>query len=185
MITDIQNDAKSQMEATIAALKKNLMTLRTGRATPGLLDTVRVDYYGQKTPLSQVASVTVQDAGMLIVKPWEKEMLRECEMGIMEANLGLNVSNDGEIVRVPIPALSEERRREFVKMAKTRAEDAKVSIRNGRRDANDMLKAAQKDGDISEDDEKNGLKSVQDLTDGFVKSIDEIAASKEKEIMTV
>jgi len=185
MLNDIQSDAKEQMESAINALKKNLATIRTGRASPSLLDNVRVDYYGSKSPLSQVANVTVQDASMLIVKPWEKGLLGEVEKGIFEANIGLSASNDGEVVRVPIPPLSEERRREFVKMAKSRAEDAKVSVRNARRDANDMLKSAQKDGDISEDDEKRGLKAIQDLTDGYVKEVDEVCSKKEAEIMEV
>lgn len=185
MLDDIQNDANAQMEKAIEALKKQLSTIRTGRASPGLLDAVRVNYYGTMTPLSQVANVTVPDARLLVVKPWEKPLLKDIEKAIVEANLGLTPSNDGEIIRVPIPALSEERRKEYVKQTKQKGEDAKIAVRNARRDANELLKSATKDGDISEDDEKRGLKHVQDLTDAFVKRVDEALTKKEQEIMEV
>ncbi|MBL92818.1 MAG: ribosome recycling factor [Myxococcales bacterium] len=185
MLEDIQQDAKSQMEKAMEALKKSLSTIRTGRANVGMLDPVRVNYYGTPSPLNQVASITVADARMLMVKPWEKDLLKEIEKGILEANLGLTPATDGEVVRVPIPTLTEERRKEFVKQARNKCEDGKVAVRNARRDANDMLKTATKDGDISEDEEKRGLKAVQDLTDGYVKSVDEILNAKEAEIMEV
>jgi ribosome recycling factor len=185
MLEDIQQDAKSQMKKAMDALKKSLGTIRTGRANVGMLDPVRVNYYGTPSPLSQVASITVADARMLMVKPWEKDLLKDIEKGILEANLGLTPATDGEVVRVPIPTLTEERRKEFVKQARNKCEDGKVAVRNARRDANDMLKAATKDGDISEDEEKRGLKAVQDLTDGYVKSVDEILNTKEAEIMEV
>lgn len=185
MLDDIQTEAKDQMERAIEALKKQLASIRTGRANAALLDSVRVSYYGSMTPLNQVANVGVADARLLVVKPWEKGILKDVEKAIVEANLGLTPSNDGEIVRVPIPALSEERRREYVKQTKSKGEDAKVAVRNARRDANEMLKSAMKDGEISEDDEKRGLKHVQDLTDAYVKKVDELLAHKEQEIMEV
>ncbi len=185
MINDIEAETKDQMEAGIESLKKMLGTIRAGRATPALLDTVRVDYYGSKTPLSQVASVTVADATLLIVKPWEKPLIKDIERGIVEANIGFSPSNDGDVIRVPIPPLSEERRKEYAKAARGRCEDSKIVIRNARRDGNELIKAAKKEGEISEDDEKRGLKSVQDLTDSYVARIDELYALKESEILEV
>ena len=185
MIDDITSEAEQAMSSSIEAFKKTLGTIRTGRANASILDSVRVDYYGTKTPLSQVANVTVADATLLTVKPWEKGILKEIEKAIVEANLGFSPSNDGELVRVPIPPLTEERRKEYVKQAKGKSEEAKIAVRNARRDANDMLKSALKDGDISEDDEKRGLKIVQEKTDAYIKTIDEMMAKKEKEIMSV
>ena len=185
MIDDITTDATAQMNATIEALKKQLGAIRAGRANAAMLDMVRVDYYGSKTPLSQVANVTAADGTLLVVKPWEKNLVKEVEKAIIEANLGLTPSNDGELVRVPIPPLSEERRKEFVKQAKQRTEEAKIAIRNARRDANELVKAAKSDGEISEDDEKRALKAVQDLTDTYVKKCDDALSTKEKEILEV
>lgn len=185
MLDEIQSEAKEQMEKAIEALKKQLAAIRTGRANTALLEPVRVSYYGSMTPLNQVASVTIADARLIVVKPWEKNLLKDIEKAIVDANLGLMPSNDGEVVRVPVPALSEERRKDYVKQAKSKGEDAKVAIRNARRDANEMLKSATKDGEISEDDEKRGLKTVQDLTDAYVKKVDELLAHKEQEIMEV
>lgn len=185
MMDDICHDATAQMEKAVEAFKRTLTTVRAGRAHTSLLDGVKVDYYGSPTPLSQVATVSAPDARLLTVKPWEKNLLGDIERAIMEANIGLNPMNDGDLVRVPIPPLSEERRREMVKQAKGKAEDAKLAVRNARRDANDMLKSATKDGDISEDDEKRGLKNVQESTDSHVKLIDSILGKKEAEIMEV
>ena len=183
MLNDIQSEAKAQMEKALDAFKKTLATIRTGRANINMLDPVRVSYYGTPTPLNQVASVTVADARMLMVKPWEKDLLKDIERGIQEANLGLTPATDSDSIRIPIPALTEERRKEFVKQARNKCEDGKVAVRNARRDANDMLKVATKDGDISEDEEKRGLKAVQDLTDIYVKQVDEVLEAKEAEIM--
>ena len=185
MIDDIKSETQDAMEKAIEALKKQLTTIRAGRANAGVLDGVKVDYYGTPTPLNQVGNVSATDPTMIVVKPWEKNLLTDIERAINEANLGLNASNDGEIVRVPIPPLSEERRKEYAKQAKGRCEDAKVAVRNARRDANDMLKSATKEKEISEDDEKRGLKDVQDLTDSFVAKIDELFANKEAEILEV
>lgn len=185
MINDITKDMKLNIDKTIDVLKKQLASIRTGRAHASLLDSVKIDYYGTPTPLAQVATITTSDPRTLVVKPWEKGLQKIIEKAILEANLGLTASTDSDIVRVPVPALTEERRKEFCKQAKARAEEAKLAVRNARRDANEMLKVATKDGDISEDEEKRGLKSVQDATDGAISNIDDIVAKKEEEIMTV
>jgi ribosome recycling factor len=185
MIDEISTEAKEQMTKNIEVLKKQLSSIRAGRANVNILDGVMVDYYGSKSPLSQVASLSMQDGGMIMVKPWEKNLLKEIEKSIFEAQLGLTPTNDGDFVRISVPPLSEERRREFAKQAKQRCEDAKIAVRNARRDANEMLKAATKDSEISEDDEKRGLKMVQDLTDDSVKTIDALYAKKEGEILEV
>jgi ribosome recycling factor len=185
VLDDIVKDTKDNMEKVIEALKKNLATIRTGRASPAMLDGVRVDYYGSPTALNQLATISVADARLLVVKPFEKKLLKDIERAIVESNLGFNPNNDGETIRLAMPPLSTERRKEYVKLAKAKGEEAKVAIRNVRRDSNEMLKEACGDGSISQDDEKRGLKSVQDLTDAFVKTVDEHLAKKEKEIMEV
>lgn len=185
MINEISQDMKQHVDKTIDALKKQLASIRTGRAHPSLLESVKIDYYGTPTPISQVANVTISDARTLMVKPWEKGLQKAIEKAILEANLGLMASVDGDIVRVPVPALTEERRREFCKQAKGRAEEAKLAIRHARRDANELLKAGTKDGDISEDEEKRGLKVIQDSTDAAVALVDDLCSKKEQEIMTV
>jgi len=185
MLNDIVQDTKENMDKVMESLKKNLQTIRTGRASPGMLDGVRVDYYGSPTPLNQLATVSVADARMLVVKPFEKKVLKDIERAIVEANLGFNPNNDGESIRLPMPPLSTERRKEYVKLSKSKCEDAKVAVRNVRRDNNEMVKEACAAKSITEDDEKRGLKIIQDLTDGHVKAIDEMLAKKEKEIMEV
>ena len=185
MIDEISTEAKEQMTKNIDVLKKQLSSIRAGRVTVNILDGIMVDYYGSKSPLSQVASLSMQDGGMIMIKPWEKNILKEIEKSIFDAQLGLTPTNDGDFVRISVPPLSEERRREFAKQAKQRCEDAKIAVRNARRDANEMLKAATKESEISEDDEKRGLKMVQDHTDDFVKMIDSLYAKKEGEILEV
>ncbi len=185
MINDITSDMKANIEKTIDAFKKQLGSIRTGRAHTSLLDSVKIDYYGTPTALAQVSTITISDSRTLMVKPWERGLQKTIEKAILEANLGLTASTDGDIVRVPVPTLTEERRREFCKQAKARAEEAKLAVRNARRDANEMLKDATKEGDISEDEEKRGLKSVQDATDQAIIHIDDLVAKKEEEIMTV
>ncbi len=184
MLNEIVNDSKSEMDRAIEALKKHLTTIRTGRAHVSLLDTVRVDYYGTPTPLNQVANITVPDARLLMIKPWEKGTLKLIEKAILDANIGVTPTNDGDVIRVAIPPLTEERRREFVKQARGRGEDAKVAVRNVRRDTNEMLKDATKEGSLSEDEEKRSLKTVQDMTDQAISEIDKLLAHKESEIMT-
>ncbi len=185
MLDDILKETRANMEKVIEALRKGLTTIRTGRASPTMLDGVRVDYYGSPTPLNQLATVTAQDARLLVVKPFERKSLKDIERAIVEANLGFNPNNDGETIRLAMPPLSTERRKEYVKMSKVKGEEAKVALRNVRRDANELVKAKTGEGVLTEDDEKRGLKGVQDATDGFVKTIDQVLAQKEKEIMEV
>jgi ribosome recycling factor len=185
MLNDITNIAKNEMEKALEACKKQLASIRTGRASTSLLDGIKVEYYGNLSPLSQVASINVLDTRTLAIKPWEKGLGKAIEKAILDANIGFNPQVDGDQVRVPVPQLTEERRKEFVKQAKKRSEDTKVSVRNARRDANEMLKDAVKDGSITEDDEKRGLKLIQDLTDEYINKLDQICHKKEEEIMTV
>ena len=185
MINDVTADMKANIDKTVDALKKQLASIRTGRAHAGLIDGVKLDYYGTPTPISQVATITVADARTIAIKPWEKGVQKVIEKAIMEANLGLTAIADGDVVRIPVPPLTEERRKEFCKQAKNKAEEAKLAVRNSRRDANELIKGSTKSGDISEDEEKRGLKMVQDMTDGAVTLIDSLASKKEEEIMTV
>lgn len=185
MLDDITKDAKDAMESVLDALKKQLTAIRTGRANPSMLDGVRVNYYDTPTPLNQIATVSAQDARLLVIKPFEKKIIKDIERAIVEANLGFNPSSDGDFVRVPMPPLSTERRKEYVKLAKTKCEDAKVAVRGARRDGNEMLKEAQKDGAVTQDEEKRGLTKMQEMTDAYVKKIDDMLTKKEQEIMEV
>jgi len=185
MINDVVKELEAALAKGIDGFKKELTKVRTGRANTAILDGVRVDYYGTMTPLSQVASMTVPDARMITIKPWEKSLIPEIEKSIRAAQLGLNPNSDGEVVRVPMPPLTEERRRDLVKVVKKMAEDARVALRGARRDSNEMLKEALKDKAISEDEEKQGLKRVQEATDKSVTHVDEIFAKKEAEIMEI
>ena len=185
MYNDVLKEAKGGMNKAIESLKKELTKVRTGRASVSLLDDVRVDYYGTPTPLSQVGTLAVPEPRLITVQPWEKHLIPEIEKAIMKADLGLNPASDGQIIRLAIPALTEERRKEMAKLAKSFGENSKIAVRNNRRDANDMLKQMEKEKDITEDELKRGEKEVQDLTDNFVKQIDEIVAAKEKEVMEI
>ncbi len=185
MLDDILKSAKDEMDKVIDALKKQLATIRTGRANPSMLDGVRVDYYDTPTPLNQLATVSAQDARMLMIKPFDKKALKDIERAIVEANLGFNPTNDGEFIRCIMPPLSGERRKEYVKMSKVKGEDAKVAIRNNRRDANESIKEALDESMITQDEEKKGKDLSQGLTDSYIKSIDDLIAKKEKEIMEV
>ncbi len=185
MYDDVLSDAKGGMGKAIESLKKELTKVRTGRASISLLDDVRVDYYGTATPLNQVGTLAVPEPRLITIQPWEKQLIPEIEKAIMKADLGLNPASDGQIVRIAIPALTEERRLEMAKLAKSIGENAKISVRNARRDANDMLKQMEKDKDITEDDLKRGEKEVQELTDNHIGQIDEIVAAKEKEVMEI
>lgn len=173
------------MEAAVEDFKRKLANVRTGRATVGILDGVSVDYYGTPTPLSQMASIAVPEPNMLTVQPWDASQLGAIEKAIRNADLGFNPANDGKTVRVPIPALNEERRKQLAKQVHEIAEEHRTAIRNVRRDANDKLKKMLKDKAISEDDERNGLDEVQKLTNGFVAKVDDAAKNKETEIMSV
>jgi ribosome recycling factor len=184
-IADVKKSTGERMLKSIETLKSNLGKVRTGRAHPGILDHVQVDYYGNPTQLSQVANITLIDARTIGVQPYEKKMVATVEKAIREADLGLNPSTQGDIIRVPTPPLTEERRKEMVKLVKTEAEDAKIAVRNIRRDANEGLKKLLKDKAVSEDDERRAQDDVQKLTDKFVAEIDKLVVDKEKEVLTV
>lgn len=177
--------ANQNMERAIDALKRDFSAVRTGKATPALLDTVRVDAYGSQVPLNQVASVSAPEARLLIVQPWDRGMLGPIEKALQTSDLGLNPSNDGKIIRVPIPALTEERRREYVKLLHKMAEEARVSIRHARKDGNDEIKRQQKDSEISEDQARRDQEEMQKLTDRFIQSVEDLLKHKEAEVMEV
>ena len=182
MVNDILDDAKSSMAKAIDALRRELAKIRTGRANLSILDGIRVEYYGTPTPLNQVASLAVADPRLITVKPWEKKMLGPIEKALQQSDIGLTPSNDGELIRLPIPALTQERRKELVKQSNKMGEEAKIAIRNARRDANEMMKSYEKSGDIPEDESKKGVEKIQKETDDSIKKVDEILAAKAKEI---
>jgi ribosome recycling factor len=184
-IADVKKSTEQRMLKSIETLKADLGKVRTGRAHPGILDHVQVDYYGAPTQLSQVANVTLIDARTIGVQPYEKKMLAVVEKAIREADLGLNPSTQGELIRVPTPPLTEERRKEMVKLVKNEGEDTKIAVRNIRRDANEGLKKILKDKACSEDDERRAQEDVQKLTDKFVAEVDKLVTDKEKEVLTV
>jgi ribosome recycling factor len=186
MLEDIFQEVKQHMHKAIEALRRDLAGIRTGRASISLLDAIRIDYYGTATPLSQVATLSVPESRMITIKPWEQNLIPVIEKAIRtEASLGLNPSNDGNLIRVPIPELTEERRREYTKLARHRGEEGKVAVRHVRREGLDLIDAAEKDGDISEDDARQGHERIQKLTDESIVHVDEIIRNKEKEIMVV
>jgi ribosome recycling factor len=186
MVNDVLSDLQASFDKAIEAYKRDLSKVRTGRANIAMLDGVKVEYYGTMTPLNQVATLNVPDARLITIKPWEKSLIPVIEKAIKaQSDLGLNPTSDGELVRLPIPPLTQERRKQLVKTIKGLAEDAKVALRNSRREANETLKEFTDSGDISEDDERQGLKKVQELTDRFTAQVDEIVGKKEKEIMEV
>jgi ribosome recycling factor len=174
-----------KMTKTLNALKGDLVKVRTGRASPALLDSVRVDYYGTPTPISQVATVTCPEPRLIQIQPWEANLIPAIEKGILLADLGLNPQNDGKIIRVPLPPLTEERRKDLVKQIKKQAEETRIALRNERRQANDEFKKLEKDGDITQDEHKKASELVQKKTDEFVAEVDKAVAAKEKEIMSV
>jgi ribosome recycling factor len=184
-IADIKKNAETKMAQSVEAFKSNLGKIRTGRANPALLDTVMVDYYGAMTPISQVANVSLLDARTISVQPWEKGMGAKIEKAIRESDLGLNPSSVGELIRVPIPPMSEERRKELTKVVRSESETAKVAIRNLRRDANEGVKKLVKDKEASEDDQKRAEGEIQKITDLRIADVDKLTADKEKEIMSV
>jgi ribosome recycling factor len=185
MIDDIQKRAAERMGKSIDSLKHELAKIRTGRAHPSLLDHVTVSYYGNDVPLSQTANVTIEDSRTLAVTPWERNMIQAIEKAIMSSDLGLNPNTAGTVIRVPMPPLTEERRRDLIKVVRHEAENAKVAIRNIRRDANTDLKNALKDKQISEDEDRRGQELIQKLTDQFVKDVDAVLEIKEKDLMAI
>ena len=186
MLDELFADAKERMEKAVEAVRREFAKIRTGKATVSLLDGVRVEYYGSAVPLRQVANISVPEARLLVVQPWDKKITGEIEKAIRSADLGLNPSSDGNLIRVPIPPLTEERRREMVRFVHKLAEEGRVAVRNVRRDVNEMLKQMQKDGDISEDEfHRAHDKTVQDMTDESVREVDLILGAKEEELMEV
>ena len=179
------NNAETRMKKSVAALGSEFNSLRTGRASSALFDKIKVDYYGQSTPLSQVATISVPEARLVVIQPWDKGLLSEIERAVQKSELSVNPNNDGKVLRINISPLTEERRKELVKVAKNIAEQSRVAVRNIRRDANDELKKMEKSSDITEDDAKRGEDEIQKLTDKYVKEINNLLEEKEKEIMEI
>ncbi|HIR01944.1 MAG TPA: ribosome recycling factor [Candidatus Aveggerthella stercoripullorum] len=184
-MSEIRDAAEERMKKAIAALHDNFTTVRTGRANAMILDRIKVDYYGVQTPINQMAAVKTPDAHMLVVEPWDKGMLRAIEHAIMESDLGVTPSNDGACIRLPFPALTEERRRELVKQCKGFAEETRVAIRAARRDANSAIEKQKKDSEISEDDAKRAEAEIQKLTDKYIADVDVVFKKKEDEVMEI
>ena len=182
---NVIKSTKEKMQRRVEHLESEYSSIRAGRANPGVLDKVTVNYYGTPTPINQVASVSIAEARTLVVQPWDTGLLKEIERAIQISDIGINPQNDGKVIRLIFPPLTEDRRKEIVKEISKMAEDSKVQIRNARREANDKIKALKKSGDITEDEQKNGDKKIQDLTDKFVKEIDAISSKKQKEIMAI
>lgn len=185
MINDIKSEADKKMQKSLEALHSAFNKIRTGRAHPSILDSVTVNYYGQETPLKQVASVNVEDNRTLAVSPWEKSLVPIIEKAILSSDLGLNPATSGDLIRIPMPMLTEETRKEMVKQAKADAEHGRVSIRNARRDANSMIKELLKDKEITEDDERKGEDEVQKLTDRYIAEVEKALKAKEEDLMAV
>lgn len=185
MIKDILASHEDRMKKSIEALKREYASLRAGRATPALLDKVMVDYYGAPTPVNQIAKVAVPEPRMILIQPYEKSILHDIEVAIMKSELGLSPNSDGTAIRLAIPALTQERRQELVKTVNKKAEDAKVAIRNVRRDGNDEIKKLEKAKEVTEDESKRGQESIQKLVDKYIKLVDATKESKEKEVMEV
>ncbi len=185
MIKEILSDCETRMHKALEVVRQELMKIRTGKASTGLLDTVKVDAYGSLMTLQQVGTVGVSDAHTLIITPWDKSLVAAIEKGILEANLGLNPQNDGSLIRVPIPPLTAERRKELIKLVKKFGEEGKISVRNIRRDANEHVKKMLKEKNISEDDDKRGETEIQKMTDKSTKEVDSILVNKEKELLEI
>jgi ribosome recycling factor len=185
MIADVIADAKQRMQKAIEATKHEFAALRTGRASPALLEQIRVDYYGTPTPVNQLATITVPEPRLLVIQPWDKKFVKDVERAILKSELGLVPSSDGVHVRVPIPSLTEERRKELVKVAHRHAEEGRVAVRNIRREAKEMLEELEEAGEVSEDDAERGLEELQKLTDKAIADVDALLAAKDKEIMEV
>ncbi len=182
---EVLNNAKDKMEKTLKVLASDFAAIRAGRANPAVLDRITVDYYGTQTPINQMAAISVQDARVLVIQPWDKSSLKAIEKGILASDLGINPQNDGSVIRLTFPQLSEERRKDLTKDIRKLGEDSKVAIRSIRRDANDKIKSMKKNGDVTEDDVKQFDKDVQKLTDKYISLVDDQVAVKEKEILSV
>ena len=185
MLSDIKKDATSRMKKTIQVLEEDLQSIRAGRANPALLDRINADYYGQSTPLNQMAGISAPEPRLLMIQPWDANAIPDIEKAILKSDLGLNPSNDGKVIRLVIPQLTEERRKDLIKVVKKDGEDSKVAIRNMRREMIDDVKKMEKDKELSEDELKVAEKDIQDLTDKYIKEIDSVVANKEKELMEI
>ena len=185
MIEDVKSEARERMEKSLDALAHHFNKIRTGRAHPSILDSVKVEYYGAETPLNQMANINVEDGRTLALTAWDRSMIPQIERAIMKSDLGLNPATSGEVIRIPMPSLTEETRKGFIRQARSEAEAARVSVRNARRDAMNMLKELVKEKDISEDDERRGQDNVQKLTDDYVDRIEKLLAGKEADLMEI
>jgi len=181
----VKAESEKRMKKSIGALEDDFSTIRTGRASSALFEKIKVEYYGQQVPLNQLATISVPEARLVVIQPWDRSVLSEVEKAIQKSELSVNPNNDGKIIRISIPPLTEERRKEFVKLAKGKAEQARVSIRNIRRDANEELKTLQKNSDISEDEAKRGMDEIQNLTDKYIAQVNDLLEEKEKEILEI
>jgi ribosome recycling factor len=185
MLNTLKNDSKNSMDKALTALANELKKIRTGRAQVSMLDSIKVNYYGTPTPLNQVSAISTPDAKSFLIAPWEAPMLKEIESSIIKSDIGMTPINDGKVIRLKVPDLTEERRRDLVKQTKKMVEDAKVAVRMARRDANEAAKKGLKDKQISEDENKRAQDEIQKMTDQYIEKIDKMAAEKEKEIMTI
>lgn len=185
MIKKVRSETKQRMDKAIEAMQHEMSTIRTGRANPALLDSLRVDYYGSLMPLNQVANIAVPEPRLMTIQPWEKRMVPVIEKAILASNIGITPSNDGTVIRLPIPSLTEERRRDLVRVVHKMAEEVRVSVRNARRDANDQLRKLEKNGEIPKDDAHRSQEEIQKMTDEYIAQIDDLLTRKEEEIMEV
>ena len=185
MLEEIKQETLERMEKSITSLENSLQKLRTGRANPALLDSIQIDYYGNLTPLSQVSNISVQDAKTLLISPWEKNLVPDIEKAIQTSDLGINPATSGDVIRVILPDLTEETRRDLIKVAKSEAENSKIALRNQRRDANGLLKEYLKEKEISEDEERRGQEIIQNLTDDFISKVEQLVVSKEKDLLEI
>ena len=185
MLEEIKQETLERMEKSISSLESSLQKIRTGRANPSLLDAIQIDYYGNMTPLSQVSNISVQDAKTLLISPWEKNLVQDIEKAIQSSDLGINPATSGDVIRVILPDLTEETRRDLIKVAKSEAENSKIALRNQRRDANGLLKEYLKEKEISEDDERRGQEIIQNLTDDFISKVEQLLELKDKELLEI
>ena len=185
MLEEIKKETLERMEKSISSLENSLQKIRTGRANPSLLDAIQIDYYGNMTPLSQVSNISVQDAKTLLISPWEKNLVPDIEKAIQSSDLGINPATSGDVIRVILPDLTEETRRDLIKVAKSEAENSKIALRNQRRDANGLLKEYLKEKEISEDDERRGQEIIQNLTDDFISKVEQLLELKEKDLLEI
>ena len=185
MLEEIKQETLERMEKSISSLESSLQKIRTGRANPSLLDAIQIDYYGNMTPLSQVSNISVQDAKTLLISPWEKNLVPDIEKAIQSSDLGINPATSGDVIRVILPDLTEETRRDLIKVAKSEAENSKIALRNQRRDANGLLKEYLKEKEISEDDERRGQEIIQNLTDDFISKVERLLELKEKDLLEI